>query len=284
MEIRARFVLIGVFSLLSMVGILYGILWLSASPTDGEVDEYRIQFDYSVSGLSVGNAVLFSGIRVGQVRAVKLSEIIPGKVEVIVQVRGDTPVRKDSVASLEMMGLTGASAVAITGGTAESPLVPLKPGEIGTIPSARSPLQAVMIDVPNTVQGINSVLANLQRITGQENKEAISTILDSLADLSETLAGSKDDLAGIVREGHLTLQELNTLLRSINGTVANIDALIASLSPELRRSSSDTLPQLRALVTEARAMVQVITRIGEKVDSDPRQFFLGNPIKEYELQ
>ena len=283
MEIRARFVLIGAFSLLSIVGILYFILWLSSSPTDGAVDEYRIQFDYSVSGLSVGNAVLFSGIRVGQVRAVKLSEVIPGNVEVIIQVRGDTPVRMDSVASLEMIGLTGASAVAITGGTAESPLVPLKPGEVGIIESVRSPLQAVMFDVPNTVESINSVLANLKTMTGQENREALSSILTSFAEVSKTLADSKGDIAGAVREGHLTLQELNTLLRSANNTIANIDAIVTSLAPELRRSSKDTLPQLRALVAETRAMVQMITRIGEKVDSDPRQFFLGNPIKEYEL-
>ena len=284
MEIRARFILIGLFSLLSIVGILYGILLLSASPTDGAVDEYRIQFDFSVSGLSVGNAVTFSGIRVGQVRAINLSEVTPGKVEVIIQVRADTPVRKDSTASLEMMGLTGASAVAITGGSVESPLVDILPGQIGEISSARSPLQAVMTDVPNTVEGINIVLSNLQKVTGSDNRAAVASILSSLAEVSGALANNKDDIAGIVREGHLTLKELNTLLGSINETMTSIDSLINTLSPAMKRTSSETLPQLRALVTETRAMVQVLTRIGEKVDSDPRHFFLGNSIKEYELQ
>ena len=57
MERRAQFVLVAVFLLLSVGSVVWFMRWIA--PSDGGlVDQRLVQFDSSVSGLSVGSVVL----------------------------------------------------------------------------------------------------------------------------------------------------------------------------------------------------------------------------------
>ena len=281
MEIRANYVLVGVFTLSAMLGILFGILWLSKDTKKGALDLYDINFTESVSGLSIGNPVLFSGIRVGQVEDIKISETAPGAVKVRIVVRADTPVREDSRARLEMQGLTGSSAVAISGGTAASPLVNIAPGEAGIIQSQPSPLAAVMAEAPDTFAQARVVLENLQQILSPENKEKITEILSSTARLTATLADNSGTMTEVFTATKDNLNELQALLRSTTRAVDSIEKTVSALSPELKRVSSDTLPQFRILMAEMRNLVQTLSRISQKIDNNPRNFLFGNTTKEY---
>jgi ABC-type transport system involved in resistance to organic solvents, periplasmic component len=281
MEIRANYVLVGVFTLSAMLGILFGILWLSKDTKKGALDLYDINFTESVSGLSIGNPVLFSGIRVGQVEDIKISETAPGAVKVRIVVRADTPVREDSRARLEMQGLTGSSAVAISGGTAASPLVNIAPGEAGIIQSQPSPLAAVMAEAPDTFAQARIVLENLQQILSPENKEKITEILSSTARLTTTLADNSGTMTEVFTATKDNLNELQALLRSTTRAVESIEKTVSALSPELKRTSSDTLPQFRILMAEMRNLVQTLSRITQKIDNNPRHFLFGNTTKEY---
>ena len=281
MEIRANYVLVGLFTLAAMLGILFSILWLSKDTKKGDLDYYTINFTESVSGLSIGNPVLFSGIRVGQVEDIKISETVPGAVSVRIVVRADTPVREDSVARLEMQGLTGSSAVAITGGTAASPLVEIELGATGYIRSQPSPLAAVMADAPGTFAQAKVVLENLEAVLSTDNQQKISEILSSTALLTTTLADNSHTIVEVFNATKDNLHELRKLLRSTNKAVASIEKAVSSFAPELQRVSEDTLPQFRVLIAETRNLVQTLTRITQKVDNDPRRFLFGNSIKEY---
>lgn len=282
MEIRANYILIGLFTLLALFGILGTVLWISNSAGDEVTDEYIINFQDSVSGLSIGNSVLFSGIKVGQVQNVKISEAVPGAVKVLISVRGDTPVREDSEARLEMVGLTGAVAVSISGGTAGSPLMDIPVGVQGTIKSRPSPLSAVMEKAPDTVAMMNAVLSNVNDLTKTENREAISTALISLADLSLSLAEEKDTIVSILRDTQVSAREFKNLVASASSLVKDLEGAMDHLGPEISATTSETLPQLRVLITESRLLVQTFSRIGQKLDSDPGRFLFGNPIKEYQ--
>ena len=67
MEIRARYILMGLFLLAVIAGGFGFVYWLNNSGGFGERASYRVRFENSVSGLYTGSAVLFNGIRVGEV-------------------------------------------------------------------------------------------------------------------------------------------------------------------------------------------------------------------------
>ncbi len=67
-------------------------------------------------GLLVGAAVLFNGIRVGEVTELSLAPDNPRRVNASIAVTSTTPVRPDTKVGLEFQGLTGVPVVALEGG------------------------------------------------------------------------------------------------------------------------------------------------------------------------
>ena len=65
METRANYVLIGAFTLLTAIGLLLFGLWAAKFSSERSWQQYKIVFDESVAGLSVGSPVQFNGILVG---------------------------------------------------------------------------------------------------------------------------------------------------------------------------------------------------------------------------
>lgn len=284
METRANYLLVGIFSLVVMASILGVILILSKTPDSERTEDYLISFTESVSGLSIGNPVRFNGIQVGQVKDIRISRTEPGTVRVRVSVRGGTPVRKNSKASLEMLGLTGAASIAISGGTANSELVVLEEDEVGTIESAASPLTAVMQEAPNTLVLINETLSNVDKITGPEAQENIRVLLASLAEVSSTLAEEKEAIRSVIQESRETVRNLNTITASASKTMKKVERFVDGLGEDTGENIATVLPELRILIYESRMFVQNLGRMTKRIENDPRQFFFGTPIKEYAPQ
>ena len=122
METRARYALIGLF-ILAMIAATFGfVYWLENKGGFAERETYQIKFQGSVSGLLIGSAVLFNGIRVGEVTGLGLNADAPQDVIATIAVARGTPIRSDTVVNIETQGLTGGAAVALKGGSASSPL------------------------------------------------------------------------------------------------------------------------------------------------------------------
>lgn len=101
METRANYILIGLFTLLGILGMMAFFLLFARVELDRQFAYYDIRFS-SVSGLSEASDVRFSGLPVGQVVDVRLAPEQDGSIVVRVEVNADTPVRTDSVATIEI--------------------------------------------------------------------------------------------------------------------------------------------------------------------------------------
>src|SRR4029079_5724294 len=130
METRARYALIGAFMLAVIAASFAFVYWLENKGGFGQRAYYQLRFDSSVSGLQEGSAVLFNGIRVGEVTGLTLDPGHPDQVVATVGVVNGTPVRSDTKVGIESQGLTGGAAVTLTGGDASSPPVSPENGEL----------------------------------------------------------------------------------------------------------------------------------------------------------
>src|SRR5271154_397935 len=98
METRAPYALIGLF-VLAAIGAVFGfVFWLHNTGGLGERTVYRVRFENTVSGLLTGAAVLFNGIRVGEVTDLGLNPDNPRQVVATIAVVATTPVRADTQA------------------------------------------------------------------------------------------------------------------------------------------------------------------------------------------
>src|SRR3979490_1348959 len=125
METRAPFVLIGAFVLAAIAAVFGFVYWLNNTGGPGPRATYHVQFEGSVPGLMVGAAVLFNGIRVGEVTDLGLAADNARRVNATISVASSTPVRADTKIGLEFQGLTGVPVIALEGGTMPAGSAPI---------------------------------------------------------------------------------------------------------------------------------------------------------------
>jgi phospholipid/cholesterol/gamma-HCH transport system substrate-binding protein len=190
METKARYVLVGLFTLF-ITGAVFGfIYWLHNTGGLRERTVYRIRFENTVSGLLAGAAVLFNGIRVGDVTGLALNPDNPKQVTVMLAIDPGAPVRADSQVSLEFRGLTGTAVVAISGGSAKSPLLKGAPGEPPTLIADPAASQDMAQAVRDVLRHVDTILS--------DNSDALHSALTNLDTFSAALARNSVSLDSIV--------------------------------------------------------------------------------------
>jgi phospholipid/cholesterol/gamma-HCH transport system substrate-binding protein len=190
METRARYVVIGLFTLGVIVASFLFAYWLHSGGGLRRQAIYQIRFESPVSGLLKGSAVHFNGIRVGEVAALDLSADDPRRVTVTVAVDPGTPVRADTRVEIEFQGLTGATVISLKGGSAASPALHAPGGEPPLLVADEAATQSLTQAAREALRRLDAILA--------ENAEPLKSTLGNLNTFSAALARNSDKLDGIV--------------------------------------------------------------------------------------
>jgi phospholipid/cholesterol/gamma-HCH transport system substrate-binding protein len=185
METRAPFVIVGAFVLAAIIAVFGFVYWLQNTGGLGPRTSYRVQFDGSVPGLLVGAAVLFNGIRVGEVTELGLAPGNPRGVHATISVASATPVRADTRVGLEFQGLTGVPVIALEGGTQIA-----QAGEVPTLIAEPGAGQGMTQAARDALRKVDTVLS--------ENSGALKDTIGNFKVFSEGLARNTGKLDGIV--------------------------------------------------------------------------------------
>lgn len=191
METRAPHALIGLF-VLAIIGAVFGfVYWLNNAGGLGQREVYRVRFQSTVSGLLTGATVLFNGIRVGEVTALRLDPDKPKEVTAVIAVAAGTPVRADTRVGLDFQGLTGVPVVILEGGSKKLPA--------RTGPDAPPPLlTADPAAGESMTRAARDALMILKKILG-ENSEPLRETIDNLKKFTTALARNTDRVDGIMK-------------------------------------------------------------------------------------
>jgi phospholipid/cholesterol/gamma-HCH transport system substrate-binding protein len=185
METRAPFVVVGAFVLAAIAAVFGFVYWLHNTGGLGPRVAYHVQFEGSVPGLLVGAAVLFNGIRVGEVTDLGLAPDSPRRVNAAISVASTTPVRADTKVGLEFQGLTGVPVIALEGGVMLS-----NSGEVSTLIADPGVGEGMTQAARSALRRVDSVLA--------DNAEPLKSTIANLQVFSEGLARNTGKLDGIV--------------------------------------------------------------------------------------
>jgi phospholipid/cholesterol/gamma-HCH transport system substrate-binding protein len=186
METRAPYAIIGLFVLAAIGAVLGFVYWLNNTGGLGERRVYRVQFDTPVTGLLVGAAVLFNGIRVGEVTELKLPQGKPKQVVATISVAVATPVKADTKAGLEFQGLTGIPVIALEGGSEDE-----RPtGNDLVLVADPAASQSMTVAARNALVRVDGLVA--------ENSSGVRDIVGNLKTFSDALARNSDRIDGIL--------------------------------------------------------------------------------------
>ena len=191
METRARYLLVGLFSIAVIAGALGFVYWLHNTGGLGSRAVYQVRFTSPVAGLRAGSAVLFNGIRVGEVTALQLSADDPRQVVATISVQDGTPIRADTQVAVESQGLMGAPSVALRGGSPGATALVGARGEPGVLladPSATEDVSQAARDALRLIRGVVA-----------ENAEPLRSTMGNLQTFTGALARNSDKLDGIIQ-------------------------------------------------------------------------------------
>ncbi|MBV8456719.1 MAG: MCE family protein, partial [Acetobacteraceae bacterium] len=276
MESQANYVATGAFVLLVLAGIIAAALWVAGAQFNTHYDVYETHIPGSVAGLDSGAPVKVNGIDVGHVSSMEQDVRNPADVNLLLQIRPNATIRSDSVASLQMQGLTGGRYVEITGGTLASPKLSAEPGQrYPTIAARQSSLDALFNDVPQLMKNLKVIADGLQSILDDRNRHSIDQTLASLSDLTTKLDQHSQDLDRMLANGDSTLHNLarasanlDTLLARFQGTPQELDRLIASanlLTDNLNDAVRTSLPGLHELTTTVPARLDALLAMATRL-------------------
>lgn len=285
MEIRARYILVGLFVSGFTLALLVGFLWLASGQGNKDNAYYDILFSEDVTGLQVGGVVRYRGVEVGRVDDVQLDPQQIDKVRVTIKILATTRLYEDATASLESQGITGIPYVLLQGGSADKKL--LRVASVKPYP-AINPKPGKLQEVLQVLTDVSLVVDDL-RVIAKQFREVVPTIINQenaallsnmVADLQTSVANLKEISNGLreATEGDYivnALQSLQRTLQSFEQTSANLNNLLTNITEPVQTFLSPTLRQINSLVTEAKDFMVLMKRFAEKLERDPSQLILG---------
>ena len=253
METKANFVLIGAFALAGIIGSLVFLLWLAKVEVDRQYSYYDVLFD-NVSGLGNAGDVRFNGLVVGSVVGLALDPKDGSKVRVRIEIAQETPIRTDTVASLQSQGVTGVSFVSLSGGSQTADLL----AEGGVIRSVPSAFQSVLEGAPELLQKAVVLLEDINGLINEQNRAAVDTILENLASASGRLdrsLASFETLSG----------DLSLAAREVSGFTGRLQALSDTADTTLTAATA-TLETAQEAIGAARGTIDRATGTLDTLD------------------
>ena len=306
METRANYVLIGAFTLLTAIGLLLFGLWAAKFSSERSWQQYKIVFDESVAGLSVGSPVQFNGIAVGSIQELSLDPNDPRRAIAIIRADARAPVKTDTRARMAITSVTGPSIIQLTGGSPGTPrLVDVDKRDPPVILTSPSALQ-------NIADTANRLVERLDVVLSETNVEHISATLENLDRISATLADRDQGMEALLVSARDAARNLDTTLQTTNGTMQRLDRnlvqqlpqIITRLESTLARLDSaagnadgilsenraainsfanDGLAQLGPTLTELRGLIRDLRRVSDRLENNPARYLLGRDApKEFE--
>jgi phospholipid/cholesterol/gamma-HCH transport system substrate-binding protein len=316
METRASYLVVGAVVLALVAGLAAFSVWLVEADIDRDVDRYQIAFAGSVTGLQEGSQVRYRGVPVGRVTDIRID---PERVEwvlVTVEIQHGTPIRQDTIASLEMQGITGIAFVQLRGGTqASPPLVAAAGQSLPQIESRPSTLERLFESTPELLGRSLALVEQATLLLSDENLQALTKSLQNIETVTTSLARHAGDVEGALaqaggaarsiggvssevtglaadlrklttkvdsqvdglgEEVSATLSETRQAANTLGRAAGELEVLVGELRQPLGDFSATGLYEFTQLVGETRQLVAALTRITKEFERDPAGFLIGS--------
>ena len=257
-EAKVGAFVLGCFSVLA-----FTLIYLINAQLGVHTVPYRTYLRYA-GGLEPGASVLFGGINVGKVTAVRPAASDPTRIEILLGVKENTPLNEKSVAKLGLLSVMSSAALSITTGSNDAKRLPAG----STIPSQEAAsldeisekvtvvadnANGLITEVRGELHGISgdarTLLANLNAVTGQTNQRKVRDVLDNVDAMLATERPKIDRLT----------DQLNALSQHADETVQNVNGTVSEMREPVRKDLAelqDTLLETKRLLADMQVLVR----------------------------
>jgi len=268
---------VGAFVLVCAAILLATVYRVSSAQIRGARVSYKTYLRYA-GGLEPGTDVLFGGIKVGTVTAVRPDAQDPTRIEILMDVKEGTPLNAKSVAKLGSVTVVTSPVISISMGSNDAPRLP--PGGViaseetislddtqrkvvALADSAQTLLESVKKDVNDLTGDARTLIANLNGVAGKPNQQHVAEILANadamVARLSPKIDQISDQALKLTTDANGVMAKVGPAVDNANATVSNANETVTSVREPLQADLAElrkTLDQAHALIADLQAAVR----------------------------
>jgi len=296
MESKVKYTIVGIFVFTVVFFLAAFIFWMGKyGSQSAEHDWYKILMKDSVSGLNKESPVKFRGVEVGQVQTIKINKDNSEEVEILIRVQKNTPIKKDSVAILSSLGITGLSYIELKGGsnvskrlisTKEEPSIikseaslfsRLENSAFGMTDRMEDTLRRVQILMDDkNLKSFQNILTNLNELTvvlnsrannllSEDNINKITHVVERLDKISSAI--DEKQIASLLKRAEETEKKAITFLTTFDSTVREFNTTLSrgdynfeKMTAQSRTLLNDVLFQIKTLGYDMKEVLQQLKR------------------------
>lgn len=291
MKEKLNFTLAGIFVLVLTFILIAAVLWLGAGGPRPEHKLYLTYMTESVYGLSHDSAVTYRGVDVGRVREIDLDPDNPERVRLLLEINANVLIQEDTVASLDVQGLTGLAHVNLEGAEGTAPLLQAKAGEEYPVIPNRTSLRA------QWEKSVTKMLANLGDISERINRIVDDRYLEEVVDeLRLTLKNAREvsnrlqrilqhvdqdmmaKMPSLVEQLEVTAVSVDQMAKQIANTGRALEQIAVKSGGDVEQFTAQSLPEASAMMVELRQAAENLRRFSEELERHPEILLRGAPV------
>jgi len=276
---------VGTFVIVCLIGLCVTVYYVGNEQWTRHVTPYRTYLRYA-GGVAQGSEVLFGGITVGRVKAVQAWKQDPTLIEILLEVKENTPLNEKCVARLGSVSLMSNPAISITTGAENAQR--LKAGEViasqeslsieemtrklsGIADSAQDLIVQVRGELKRISGNADRLLANLNEATGPANRRQLAGVLKEVNSLvskqSPKIDKITDQVLLVSRDADSTIKKIDPLIDHSDLTVLNVNATVDQIRDPVRQD----LAQLQSTLEQAKNLIANLQVVVRTNDPDIRE-------------
>jgi len=261
METNVNYTVVGAFVIFLLACFIFAIIWLSSGFSFEQYSTYLIYMQESVSGLSQDSQVEYNGVDVGSVKSVELNEKNPQLVEVLINIKSQTPITKGTVATLTTRGLTGVVYVALKDNSTDLRPLTVEPGQIYPV-IRTAPSLFVRLDdaLEQATKNFKKITNSIQTLLDPENQMLVKQTLQHMQQITANLAINGNRLNTILENTEMASSRLTPLLRSSLGAVQTLQTQTLPMTYQLLNNLNTTSNNLSEITDKLKKNPAILLR------------------------
>jgi len=273
---------VGTFVIICLLLLGVTVYYVGNEQWGSHLTPYKTYLRYA-GGVAPGSVVLFGGIEVGRVTVVRPWNQDPTKIEILFEVKNGTPLNEKSVAKLGTVSLMSSPGLSITTGTQDAARLPA--GQVvsseetvsiddmarklaGIADTAEGLIAQVQSELKGISERADTLLTNLNDVTGPANRKQIAQILQQVNSLVATQSPKIDRITDqvvlVTQNADSVIKKIGPLVDHTDATVANVNSTIDQLREPIRQD----LAQLQSTMEQAKNLIASLETVVRSNDDN----------------
>ncbi len=233
METKANYVAVGIFTLVMLLAA-FGFVYWTAGTGGGDFATLRVRIPGSASGLGRGSAVLFNGVKVGDVTRIFIDVNDPTVALADTKIDRLTPISKSTTADVGLAGLTGQASIELKGGVVgEENLLAIAEanGTVAEITANPSALGNILQLAQNFLTRADAVLTGVENFVNDVKTPLVATA-ENARKFSEALSRNSDNIDQFLASVGDLSKTFSSVSGRLDSTLATVEDLLKAVDKE----------------------------------------------------